>query len=214
MADLAAEQRRLERVYSEMADGELQALAEDGASLTPVAVQVLTAEMSRRGLDIPVDTSRTESPDGSTPREEQVQPRDLVTIRTFQDFAEAMIAKGVLESAGIECFTMDENTAHNYFANTVGGIRMQVNRPDAEAATELLKQPIPESFEVEGVGSYQQPRCPQCHSADTTFQRLYNPVIRTYAWADDPVPEKKWTRKCKSCGYQWEDDRNGSNKSA
>jgi RNA 3'-terminal phosphate cyclase len=148
MADLAAEKRRLEHVYSGMADGELQALAEDAASLTPLAIQVLTAEIDRRGLDIPVDTSHTKSADGSTPEENRVQARDLVTIRTFLNPSEAEIAKGMLESAGMECFLMDENTAHNYFANTVGGIRMQVKRVDAGAATELLNQPAPESFDV------------------------------------------------------------------
>jgi Putative prokaryotic signal transducing protein len=217
MADIdpARERKRLEGVYSAMTDEELQAMAEDGASLTSQAVQVLSAEIARRKLVIAVSTSQPGDADRSADTgsgEDEARSRDLVTIRTFQNPSEAEVAKGMFESAGIECFLMDDIMARIYVPLAVGGVRMQVNRADAEAATELLKQPLPESLDVEGVGSYKQPRCPECHSADTTFQRLYTPVIRTYAWADEPVPEKSWIWKCKSCGHEWEDDGNGSGK--
>jgi Putative prokaryotic signal transducing protein len=217
MADIdpGRERKRLEGVYSGMTDEELQAMAEDGASLTSQALQVLSAEITRRKLDIAISTSRPGGASGSPAArssEKEAEPEDLVTIRRFQNLSEADLARGLLESAGIESFLLDDNTARMYVSTVVGGVSLQVNRADAEAASELLAQPIPESFDVEGVGSYQQPRCPECHSADTTFQRLYTPVIRTYAWADDPVPEKSWIWKCKSCGYEWEDDGNGSDK--
>lgn len=132
------EKQRLEGVYSAMNDGELQSLAEDAASLTPEAVNALRAELSRRKLNVPVDDAN--------PGWDEIQPRDLVTIRKFLAAPEAMIAKGLLESAGIECFVMDDNTARMYVSNAVGGgVRLQVNRTDAKMALEILEQPTPES---------------------------------------------------------------------
>jgi hypothetical protein len=36
--------------------------------------------------------------------------RELVTIQSFRELPEAMLAKGMLNSAGIECFLLDDNT--------------------------------------------------------------------------------------------------------
>ena len=69
--------------------------------------------------------------------------RELVTIRQFRDLPEALLAKGSLESAGIECFLADDNAARVIGGN-VPGVRVQVSRVDAEAAKALLDQPIPE----------------------------------------------------------------------
>jgi hypothetical protein len=144
MADVNPEQERtrLRRVYSGMSEEELREIAEDGASLTPEAVQALTAEIARRGLDVFVSTS--------SPGEDTLQQRDLVTIRRFQTLSEAMVAKSVLDGAGIESFLFDDNTARMYVSIAVGGIRMQVNRDDAEQALELLQQPTPDGSDVEG----------------------------------------------------------------
>ncbi|HEY6248992.1 MAG TPA: hypothetical protein VI685_03470, partial [Candidatus Angelobacter sp.] len=49
--DPERERRRLMDVYSRMADGEIQEIAKDEASLTSVARQVLNDEIARRGLD-------------------------------------------------------------------------------------------------------------------------------------------------------------------
>ena len=131
--------RRLETVYAAMNDGELESLAEDASSLTPEALEALRAELARRKLTITVP------PDNADATE--VQSRDLVTIRKFLSHPEAMIAKSELESAGIECFLIDEWTARMYVSIAVGGIRLQVNRSDAEAALEILGQRMPESAE-------------------------------------------------------------------
>jgi hypothetical protein len=52
-----------------------------------------------------------------------------------------MLAKGMLDSGGIECFLLDDNTGRmlGFISNVIGGIRMQVNRFDAEAATTILE---------------------------------------------------------------------------
>src|SRR6202020_2478284 len=51
-----------------------------------------------------------ESSDDPTPEPRQeMEVRELVTVRKFRDLPEALLAKGSLESAGIECFLADEN---------------------------------------------------------------------------------------------------------
>ncbi|MBZ5676347.1 MAG: DUF2007 domain-containing protein [Acidobacteriia bacterium] len=55
---------------------------------------------------------------------------ELVTIRQFGNLAEALMAKGCLDSAGIECFLADANMAW-MDSPVVRGMRLQVS-PDDE----------------------------------------------------------------------------------
>jgi len=137
-SDFERERERLQRVYSGMTDEELQTFASDSASLTAEAIQALGSEIARRKLDINIPSSSGE---------DSLEQRELVTIRRFQTLSEALIARSALESAGIESFLLDDNTARVYTANTVGGIRLQVDKGDEEAAAELLNQTIPDSSE-------------------------------------------------------------------
>ena len=63
---------------------------------------------------------------------------ELVTIRHFGNLSEALMAKGCLDSAGIECFLADSNMAW-MDSPLVRGMRLQVSRDDAETAIELLE---------------------------------------------------------------------------
>ena len=102
--DPAQERKRLMDVYSHMTDGELQELAEDTASLTGLASQVLNDEMVSRGLNPPQP-----DPDGS---QDEVTLREMKTIRSFPDVMQAWLAKSNLDSAGIECCLADDNMVH------------------------------------------------------------------------------------------------------
>jgi hypothetical protein len=53
--------------------------------------------------------------------------------------------------------------------NLLGWMRLQVPPQDWLEAVAIIDKPIPERFEVLGVGEYEQPRCPRCKSLDTTF---------------------------------------------
>ena len=65
---------------------------------------------------------------------------ELVTIRQFGNLSDALMAKGCLDSAGIECFLADENMAW-LDSPLVRGMRLQVSPDDAETAIALLDQP-------------------------------------------------------------------------
>ena len=63
---------------------------------------------------------------------------ELVTIRHFGDMSEALMAKGCLESAGIECFLADANITRLEWPLS-RGMRLQVNPDDAESAIAFLE---------------------------------------------------------------------------
>jgi hypothetical protein len=74
--------------------------------------------------------------DGDT---DPTPPEGLVIVGRFESPVEAQIAKGMLESAGIECFLVGEN-ANNLLAAAFR-VRLQVRVEDEAAARELLAQP-------------------------------------------------------------------------
>jgi hypothetical protein len=99
--DTEQERKRLAELYANMADEELQGLASDSASLTAVARETLKAEISRRGLRL--------VPDAPPPSAAELRLRELVTVATFVDMSEALMAQGRLESEGIETLLGNSN---------------------------------------------------------------------------------------------------------
>ncbi len=198
--DSQEERRRLISLYSAMSDGELQKLAADAGSLTELACELLEDELERRELD--------EVEVHDAPAQDDLELRRLVTIRQFRDLPAALLAKGMLESAGIECFLGDDNMVRLdwFISNLLGGIKLRVAAQDAEAATELLEQPLAEDFEVPGAGEYRQPRCPKCDSIDVTFEALNKPVAYTSAFFGVPLPIPRNSWKCEFCGHRWQED--------
>jgi hypothetical protein len=63
-------------------------------------------------------------------------PENYVTVGKFLAPVNAQMAKGMLESAGIECFLQGEN-ANNLLAMAFR-VRLQVHKKDEEAARQLL----------------------------------------------------------------------------
>jgi hypothetical protein len=198
--DWEKERQRLAALYAGMEQGELEEIAAQSESLTEIARQVLHSEISRRGMKALPETSepRLVDPKQSDPP---------VMIRRFRDLPEAQIAKSILDSAGIESFLGEENIVRLdwFYSNLVSGLKLLVRAEDAEAASKLLEQDVPESFDFEGLGEYKQPRCPRCQSLDVAFDGLDKHV--TYALLlllPIPITNKGW--KCHSCGNVWKDD--------
>jgi hypothetical protein len=194
------ERRRLADNYAGMTDGELQRLAGNAESLTEMAWDALEDEMDRRHLECAEDPALE-------PRQE-MEMRELVTIRQFRDLPEALLAKGSLESAGIECFLADENLVRLdwFISNFIGGIKLNVHAADALNAQKLLDEPILEGIYVQGVGLYEQPRCPKCQSLDVNFQELDRPIAYMSAFLRVPMPVQRSGWRCHACDAEWEDD--------
>ncbi|MCU1320997.1 MAG: hypothetical protein JWM43_646 [Acidobacteriaceae bacterium] len=66
-------------------------------------------------------------------------PEGLVTVARFPDPVEAQMAKGMLESAGVETFLVSENL--NHLMPVTFRVRLQVRVEDEAAAHELLDSP-------------------------------------------------------------------------
>lgn len=197
--DHERERTRLAALYASMSDGELESIAQDSASLTDVGLQALQEERNRRHF--------AALPEQSKSGEDAVEWEDLVILKQFRDLPEALLAKGSLASAGIESFLADDNMVRMdwFISNLVGGIKLCVRPEDAETALEMLEQPIPPDFDVDGTGAYQQPACPACQSLDVSFEALNKPVAYTSAWVGIPIPLTRRRWKCQACGHKWRD---------
>jgi hypothetical protein len=65
---------------------------------------------------------------------------ELVTIVTYPDTAEALLAKERLELEGVRAFVIDAQTAGvmPYLTSSTGGVRVQVAPEDLQKAREIL----------------------------------------------------------------------------
>jgi len=194
------ERQRLAANYAGMSDGELQKLAQSAESLTELAWDALEDELDRRHLECADDLA-------PEPRQE-MEVRELVTIRQFRDLPEALLAKGSLESSGIECFLADDNLVRLdwFISNFIGGIKLNVRAADAANAQKLLDEPILEGLYVQGIGLYEQPRCPNCQSLDINFQELDRPIAYMSAFLRVPIPVQRPAWRCHSCDAEWADE--------
>lgn len=198
------EATRLQKLYGSKSNDELEGIASDPDALTDIARIVLEEELASRNLPPP-------SAFAQRLKEQELEQNALkpILIRRYRDLPEANIAKSILDSAGIESFLADENLVRLdwFYSNLVGGIKLLVHQRDVEAANKLLDEATPEKFDVEGLGEFVQPRCPQCQSMDVTLDGLdkrftYGAMYLTSL--PIPVTQKGW--KCHSCGHHWTED--------
>jgi hypothetical protein len=189
------QEKELAQTYRSASDQELMEIALTYDTLTDAAQSALRVEFSRRGLEPP------EIP------EPPVRPefQRLVTVQQYRDLAEAQVAKGVLDSAGIPCFLRDEHAVRLewVWSNLLGGVRLQVNEENRAAAEELLAQPIPEQIQMDGEIAYDQPRCPRCGSLDIHYQAIHERagMASIILFVPVPIPKRAW--RCNSCEAEW-----------
>lgn len=214
--DPSLEHLRLREEYSRMMDGELEGLAVDAVDLTDQARQALREEMALRGLSANTSSQMsrnnslisTETVAASNTPAEPWEPRsdELYVVRTFAIVSDALIAKGMLESAGIDSFMADETVlgGNPFLSAALGGVRLFVNGDDLKQAAKLLDEPILDEIDVTGVGKYVQPRCPQCQSLDITFGELNGAAkISLPLGLPLPISANQWL--CHKCGCRWTD---------
>jgi hypothetical protein len=185
--------------YAGMVEDELLELARSYESLTESAQAVLRAEFARRHLDPPMLEEVEDVP---------VTNRNLVTIRHYRDLSEAIVARSLLESAGIEVFLRDENLVRLDWqvSNFIGGIRLQVEAKDEAAAVELLSQAIPNEIPFDSERDFRQPHCPECGSMNITFQgSSRGAALTSISFFALPLPLGGKTWSCDVCGAQWKE---------
>ncbi|MEY2396664.1 MAG: hypothetical protein QOF94_3009 [Acidobacteriaceae bacterium] len=135
------EQQRLAALYASLSETELTQLAKDQKSLTEDALHVLASEFLRRGL--PFERQNLVA----MANQEDLK---LIALRRFRDLPEALVAKGLLDSANIKCFLSDENTVRMdwLWSNALGGVRLWVREDDVTQAVELLDHDFSNEAEI------------------------------------------------------------------
>ncbi len=126
--DYEAERARLAAVYAAMDDEELENIAQSGDELSVAAQDALLGEASKRGIELTIAPAPAGGSAKDAPEFEQ-----LITLRQFRDLPEALLAKGSLDSAGIETFLADDNMVRMdwFYSNLLGGIKLKVRAEDA-----------------------------------------------------------------------------------
>ena len=73
---------------------------------------------------------------------------DLITLRTFDNYVTAHIVKAKLETEGIKCVLIDENTVtiQWHIASAIGGIKLKVAYVDVVHANHILEVTEQEAY--------------------------------------------------------------------
>jgi hypothetical protein len=179
--------------YAQMSETELMELARSYDGLTETAQAALRAEFARRGLEPPL----TEEPD-------EQEFRRLVTLRRYRDLSEALVARALLESAGIQSWIADENFVRMdwFYSNMVGGMRLQVDEHDETDARAILEEGAPPTIAYGAKEPY-----PKCGSAEITLgdgTERGRSLVGLSLFAI-PVPPREAVWHCKACGAHWVD---------
>ncbi|HEX6805320.1 MAG TPA: DUF2007 domain-containing protein [Terriglobales bacterium] len=184
--------------YADMSDEELLKIARRSWELSDAAWEALEEELDQRDLDVPEPEA---APETMVP-----QARTLVMLRRFRDIPEAMLAKGKLDSAGVDSVLADDNTVRMdwLWSNMLGGVKLLVDTEDFAQASEILNEPIPAHLQFEAAEVYQQPRCPRCQSLDVNFEELDPVAYATLFIFPIPLQRKGWI--CHACNHVWEDE--------
>lgn len=134
--DPAKERARLSEFYAGKTDEELAEVASQSHELTAIAGEVLRNEIARR------QTSLGQIEPRYTGDEEHLEFRDLVAIRSYWGLLEAEMARGLLESAGIEAVLFDDNMVRMdwFTASALGGVKLRVDAANVDAANRILDE--------------------------------------------------------------------------
>jgi hypothetical protein len=116
-----------------------------------------------------------------------------------------------LESAGIAAILVDDNIIRTdwLISNLIGGVKLCVHERDEDAGLDLLEQSTPANIDVEGVGTFEQPTCPVCHSLGIRFEALNRLVAYGSLLLGVPIPLKRERWSCGDCGHVWKGKENG-----
>lgn len=135
----------------------------------------------------------------------------MKVVANYPDLATAELAKSVLKARGIPALIPDSNLAGIDWrmGTAIGGIRLQVDESQAEAATELLNagkadeaDPGNEEFTPDEV-------CPHCQSTrigpdDHRRLKALTLLLHPVAFISVPlillIPKKV---RCSDCGETW-----------
>ena len=128
----------------------------------------------------------------------------IIVFKTFNNPINANIAKGLLESNGIETFLQDENTIYinPIYTTALGGIKLLIKESDYEDANKLFSD-----SEKEIDISNKNLVCPNCSSNDVLIKNKhywFMLIIMFLSFSFTPNAGNLKIYKCKICKHVWE----------
>lgn len=206
--DPAREWQRMQEVYSQMTEEELQNAAEEAYELTDIAKQALEAEIRTRRLGIKLVAERPEEVKEepvADVEEGEFDPEqyELESIYTAWEEKDARTAKWVLDNAGLPSYFGPDNeeSIDEYKGSYARGVDLKVPSHLAELAMAAMAAhwPVDPNKPPEPEFRPAEVRCPKCHSDEVVFDSVEEAP-------DKSVVDSKYNWHCDACGHQWQDD--------
>ena len=127
---------------------------------------------------------------------------NFIPIASYDNYIAAHIAMGRLEEDGIRCWLKDENTVtiDPILTNAVGGIKLMVDRQEAERAAGILRVLINQDRAMHP--------CPKCGSLNIEFVSTprkasnWASVIIGFFVTSYAIPVDK-VFHCFNCGHEY-----------
>ena len=125
---------------------------------------------------------------------------ELFVVRTFNNYFSANILLTKLRDAGIQCYLKDEYTVtmDPLLTNAVGGIKLVVNKADADEVVALMKH-FDEEYRRNAV-------CPKCGSHDIALvpkRSAANMITAILSWLfSDYAVSAENVYQCGACGFE------------
>ncbi len=140
----------------------------------------------------------------------------FTVVESFSTPEQAHIARGALESAGIECYMANENIVRVdfFWSQAVGGVQLHVPVGDVQRAHEILHT------KAESVGEDlfafldEVVMCTNCGSRRVRYLKEPMPVTRAFFFFGIPLPFFRKTWRCSACGHEWNEKVKGKGKKA
>jgi hypothetical protein len=126
-------------------------------------------------------------------------------VKTFNNPLNAHIAKGLLESNGIEAFIFDENTIYTnpVITTAIDGVKLLVRTSDFEGANAILNRINDDDYS----GS-QNLICPSCGSTEILLKNRPNWwafCVMLFSFASSPITGDRKEFACRNCYKSWSD---------
>ena len=144
----------------------------------------------------------------------------LVTVATYREMSDAVLAKSKLDAAGIHCVlstgahadpqpavgsTPDSPGMDGFRAKASDDVHLQVHEEDAETATKILTGA---SDDEDFDDLLDEPECPSCGSMDLHYHdgKHWRPWVGVYVAGEATVAAHKREWRCDECGATWTED--------
>ena len=143
-----------------------------------------------------------------------------MTVATYREMSDAVVAKGKLDAAGIHCVlsagahadprsaagrTPDSPGMDGFLAKASDDVHLQVHEEDAETATKILTGA---SDDEEFDDLLDEPECPTCGSMDLHYHdgKHWRPWVGVFVAGETTLASHKREWRCDECGATWTED--------